>query len=66
MKLYILFDSGSESGDGPAKSLGEQLKKPKLDFIFLPVSQSAGNWEFKSTPVVLKIYQPQNKMNKMQ
>ena len=59
-------DSGSERGVSPVKSLGAGLLNPRLDLIFFPSSQLAGNCEFKSTPVGLKIYQPNMKTNKMQ
>lgn len=59
-------DSGSERGDSPAKSLGAGLLNPRLDLIFFPSSQLAGNCEFKSTPVGFKIYQPKRKNNKIQ
>lgn len=60
VKLYMACDSGSERGVSPAKSLGAGLLNPRLDLIFFPNFQLAGNCEFKSTPLILA-FQPEGK-----
>ena len=66
VKLYIAKDSGSVRGPYPTKSRGAGDVNPCEYFISFACSQPAGNCKFKSTPVGLKIYQPQREFNKMQ
>ncbi len=53
----MLSASGSVKGPNPTKSLGAGVVKPCANLISLALSQLAGNWRFKSTPIEFKIYQ---------